>query len=77
MTARIGAQPPDWIVPGVNPVPRTGASEAPGPPGLEHPGGRNGKRTNVRNPDRNIRGGNGPRLEHPGGRSPGLEHPGK
>ena len=60
---------------GVNPVPRTGASEATGPPGLEHPGGC-GTRTSTGNPDRNIRGSKAPGLEHPGGGSPGLERPG-
>ena len=58
--------------PGVNPVPRIGASEATGPPGLEHPGG-SGKRTNAWNPDWNIRGSNAPGPEHPGGGGPGLD----
>ena len=66
---------PGLDLPGVNPVPRTGASEATGPPGMEHPGG-SGKRTSTWNPDWNIRGSNAPGLEHPGGGSPGLERPG-
>ena len=87
MTPRIGASGADWSTgqapgldrPGMNPVPRTGASEATEPPGLEHPG-RSGKRTkaygtrtgtsgDAAHPDWNIRGAealdwNG--LERPG-----------
>ena len=83
MTPRIGTSGADWstaLAPGLdrlgmNPVPRTGASEATGPPGLEHPGGT-GKRTNAWNPDWNIQRSNAPGLEHPGGGGPGLERPG-
>ena len=83
MKPGIGASRVDWSTalaprldrPGVNPVPRTGASEAMGPPGLEHPGG-SGKQTNAWNPDWNIRRSNAPGLEHPGGGGPGLERPG-
>ena len=72
MTPRLGASGADWSTalapgldgPGVNPVPRTGASKAMGPPGLEHPGS-SGKRTNAWNPDPNIRRGNATGLEHP------------
>ena len=93
MTPRIGASgadlsaASDWIVRGVSSVPRTGASEATGPPAIEQPGGRNGKRTTARNPDWNIRGRNAPGLEHPGGEAlhwyirgrsgPGLERAGR
>ena len=56
---------PGLDCPGANPVPRTGASEATGPPGLEHPGG-SGKLTTTGNPDSNIRGSKAAGLEHPG-----------
>ena len=83
MTPQIGASGADWstaLAPGLhrlggNPVLGTGASEATGPPGLEHPGG-SGKRTNACNPDWNIRGSNATGLQHPGGGGPGLERPG-
>ena len=82
MTPRIGASwadrstalAPGLDRPGVNPVPRTGASQATGPPGLEHPGG-SGKQTSAWNPDWNVRGSNAPGLKHPGGGSPGPERP--
>ena len=44
------AQAPGLDRQGLNAVPRTGASEATGCPGLEHPGG-NGKQTSAWNPD--------------------------
>ena len=83
MTPQIGASgadrskapAPGLDRPRVNPVPRTGASEATGPPGLEHPGG-SGKLTSAWNPDWKVRGSNAPGLEHPGGESPGPERPG-
>ena len=83
MTPQIGSSGADWSTalapglddPGVNPVPQTGASEATGPPGLEHPGGSS-KRTNAWNPDWNIWGSKAPGLEHLGGGGPGLECPG-
>ena len=83
MTPRIGASRADRSTalapgldrPGVNPVPRTGASEATGPPGLEHPGG-SGKLISAWNRDWNVRGSNAPGLEHLGGGSPGPERPG-
>ena len=67
MTPRIGASGADRgtaLAPGldrplVNPVPRTGASEATGPQGLEHPGG-SGKLRSAANPDCNVPGSTAP-----------------
>ena len=82
MTPRIGALGADrntalargLDLPGLNPVPHTGASEATVPPGQEHPGG-SGKQTSAWNPDWNVRGSNAPEMEHPGGGGPGPERP--
>ena len=95
MTPRIGASGADWSTalapgldrPGVNPEPRTGASEATGPQGPEHPGG-SGKRTkaygnrtgtsgDAAHPDWNIRGAEALDWNVRGRSGPGLERPGQ
>ena len=86
---RSTAQTPGLDHPGLHPVPRTGTSEATGPPGLEHPRGRgSGKRTkaygtrtgtsgDATHPDWNIRGAVALDWSVQGRGSPGLERPGQ
>ena len=95
MTPRIGASGADWSTalapeldrPGVNPLPRTGASEATGPPGLEHLG-RSCKRTkaygtrtgtsgDAAHPDWNIRGAEAVDWNVRGRIGLGFERPGQ
>ena len=83
ITPWIGASRADWSTAlalgldrrGMNPVSRNGASDATGPPGLEHRGG-SGKRTNTWNPDWNIRGAEALDRNVRGRSGPGLERPG-